>query len=204
MKKYIVYQITNLVNKKFYVGVHQTNNIDDGYMSSSNVVNDAIKKYGKENFKKEVLFEFNDAETMFAKEAEIVNEDFVKRKDTYNLKTGGTGSTSHLNDGSEEHKQRCRDANNYVKNRYDISQHAEEFRFDLNKEHRLKVQAKANSPEAIAKKKETFKEIKHQQGKKNSQFGKRWIYSLVEKRSKSILKSDLIPEGWLEGRKMKF
>ena len=202
--KYIVYRITNLINQNFYIGAHQTNNIDDGYMSSSQVVKSAIIKYGKENFKKEVLHEFDNAVSMFAKEAEIVNESFVKRKDTYNLKTGGFGSFSHLNDGSPEHKQRSRDANKYVKNRYDLSQHSEAFRFDLNEEHRLKVLSRALTPEAIEKKKATFKKIKHQQGKSNSQYGKRWIYSLDEKRSIKIQKGDPLPNGWLEGRKIKF
>jgi hypothetical protein len=44
----------------------------------------------------------------------------------------------------------------------------------------------------------------HQSGNKNSQYGKRWIYSLEEKRSIRISKTDPIPNGWFEGRKIKF
>lgn len=44
----------------------------------------------------------------------------------------------------------------------------------------------------------------HQAGEGNSQYGTRWIHSLEEKRSKKIRVTDEIPEGWLEGRKMKF
>ena len=43
-----------------------------------------------------------------------------------------------------------------------------------------------------------------QKGEKNSQYGKRWIYSLEEQRSTRIGKDDPLPEGWLEGRKIKF
>ena len=79
-----------------------------------------------------------------------------------------------------------------------------EHNFAINESFRKEVSKLANSPEAIAKKKETFKKIKHQQGEKNNQYGKRWIHSLVEKRSTRINKNDPLPEGWLEGRKMKF
>ena len=44
----------------------------------------------------------------------------------------------------------------------------------------------------------------HQTGEGNSQFGTRWIHSLEEQRSKKIRVTDKIPNGWLEGRKMKF
>ena len=44
----------------------------------------------------------------------------------------------------------------------------------------------------------------HQAGEGNSQFGTRWIHSLEEQRSKKIRATDEIPDGWLQGRKMKF
>ena len=47
----------------------------------------------------------------------------------------------------------------------------------------------------------TFKNIKHQQGKNNSQYGTCWITN--EKESKKIFKGDLIPDGWRLGRKIK-
>lgn len=43
-----------------------------------------------------------------------------------------------------------------------------------------------------------------QKGEGNSQFGTRWIHSLEEKRSKKIRSTDKLPEGWIEGRKIKF
>jgi hypothetical protein len=43
-----------------------------------------------------------------------------------------------------------------------------------------------------------------QQGSNNSQYGKRWIHSLSLKQSKRINKSDPLPEGWNEGRKLDF
>ena len=64
---------------------------DDGYMGSGNAIRGAIKKYGRENFKKELLVYFNTLEEAYEVEAMIVNEFFITRKDTYNMKCGGLG-----------------------------------------------------------------------------------------------------------------
>lgn len=53
----------------------------------------AIKKYGIENFEKTVLFECKSFEEMNAKEAEIVNEEFISRDDVYNIVLGGQDSS---------------------------------------------------------------------------------------------------------------
>jgi len=55
--------ITNKVNGKRYIGCHKTDDVDDGYMGSGKLIRRAIKKYGSENFAKEVLATFkNDSE----------------------------------------------------------------------------------------------------------------------------------------------
>ena len=88
---YIIYRITNLINKKFYIGAHQTPNINDYYFGSSKILNAAIKKHGKRNFIKDILFMCPSKETMYQLEATIVDKEFIKRKDTYNVKIGGFG-----------------------------------------------------------------------------------------------------------------
>ncbi len=102
--KYIVYKTTCLINNKIYVGKHQTENpnIFDGYLGNSVWINRtdklknpefpfhfAVKKYGVENFKRETLYVFDTEEEAYKKEAEIVNEEFIKRDDTYNVTLGG-------------------------------------------------------------------------------------------------------------------
>jgi hypothetical protein len=90
---YTVYKTTNQINDKIYIGVHKTDNPNDSYLGSNRILKDAVKKYGQENFTKEVLFVFDNEESMWAKEKELVNEDFVSRKDTYNIGQGGEGWT---------------------------------------------------------------------------------------------------------------
>jgi hypothetical protein len=89
--KYTIYQIKNKINNKIYIGKHQTKNIDDDYFGSGVALRKAIKKHGKENFVKEILFVFDSEDEMNKKEKEIITEEFVRRKDTYNLGVGGEG-----------------------------------------------------------------------------------------------------------------
>jgi hypothetical protein len=88
---YTIYKTTNRINGKFYIGKHQTKNPNDSYYGSGKKLELAIKKYGKENFTKEILFIFNNEEEMNAKEKEIITEEFVSRRDTYNVGVGGEG-----------------------------------------------------------------------------------------------------------------
>ena len=91
---HLVYKIVNTVNGKIYIGKHSTKNPYDDYMGSGIAINSAIEKYGIENFSKEILFCFTDEKEAYLKESEIVDENFVKRSDTYNMMCGGEGSKS--------------------------------------------------------------------------------------------------------------
>ncbi len=91
-KKYIyIYKTTNIVNNRYYIGLHGTNNLKDGYLGSSKHLRMAIDKYGIKNFKKEILEFFDDYKSAIVKEKEIVDEKFVKNRITYNLEIGGAG-----------------------------------------------------------------------------------------------------------------
>lgn len=91
MTNYYMYEIKNLVNGKVYVGVHKTQNMNDGYMGSGAALRRDIKKFGLDKFEKRILQIFNSEKEMFEGEINYVNEEFVARKDTYNLRIGGDG-----------------------------------------------------------------------------------------------------------------
>jgi group I intron endonuclease len=90
--RWIVYETRCLVNGKNYVGVHrQDEDGFDGYLGSGRALRRAIKKHGAENFVRRTLEEFSVEAEAYAREAEIVTEEFCKRRDTYNVKPGGFG-----------------------------------------------------------------------------------------------------------------
>ena len=61
-----IYKTINLINGKIYVG--QDYNNRDNYLGSGKIILKAIKKYKKENFKKEILEECNSQEELDEKE----------------------------------------------------------------------------------------------------------------------------------------
>lgn len=102
--KYIVYLTTNIKNNKIYVGVHGTKdpNIFDGYLGNginrfhpSTMYNSkvpfclAVQKYGFDSFKRSTIKVFDIEQEALDLEAEIVNEEFIAREDTYNIALGG-------------------------------------------------------------------------------------------------------------------
>lgn len=89
--KYIIYRITNTINGKIYIGYHRTKDINDGYMGSGLYIRRAIEKHGVSSFTKDIIHFCDDEESMKSMESEIVNEEFINRSDTYNMKIGGHG-----------------------------------------------------------------------------------------------------------------
>ena len=83
------YKITNKINGMFYYGIHSTNNLDDGYMGSGKRLHYAYKKYGKENFVKEIIKFFDTFEELSNYEEIIVNEKLLNDPKCYNLIKGG-------------------------------------------------------------------------------------------------------------------
>lgn len=90
---HIIYKTTNLVNGKIYVGKHSTPNLNDGYIGSGKIIQKAISKYKKQNFKCEHLFCAFTEQDAYAIEEQFVNEDFIESNDTYNVKLGGKGAS---------------------------------------------------------------------------------------------------------------
>lgn len=87
---YIIYETTCLYNSHVYVGIHKQLGLEfDGYLGSGTRIINAYKKHGKEKFVRKTLFVYDNLEEALEKEREIVNEEFIKRKDTFNLILGG-------------------------------------------------------------------------------------------------------------------
>ncbi len=207
---YTVYETTNLINGKIYIGTHKTQDISDDYLGSGKILKKAIKKYGIENFKKEILEVFDNAEDMFAKEAQLVTEAFTQRKDTYNIKKGGLGGWDYTNNsdlkkqynklGGEVRKRQMLECGN------PLSGVKTKSNFCKNKKNQHKAVVAAKSEDSRLKRKSTFLKMNHQKGSNNSQYGTCWIYNTILNENKKIQKEDLqlwVDKGWLKGRKIK-
>jgi group I intron endonuclease len=90
----VIYKTTNLVNGKFYVGKDAKNK--KTYLGSGNILKQAIEKYGKENFKKEILEICTTLEELSERE-----KYWIKKLNAiglgYNLTEGGTGGDTYTN-----------------------------------------------------------------------------------------------------------
>lgn len=220
---FVVYRVTNKLNNRVYVGVHKTADINDRYFGSGVAISAAIKKYGEANFEKETLAVFDNADEMFAMEAEIVNEAFVVDKTTYNMQLGGGCYPDR--DGhrtSEEVSAAARKAavaSNRARHKRRQCDPEYDERCRANSSRAIKAAlakkdcsgenasfyGKRHSAETRAKMRVSAKG-KHT-GEKNSQYGTCWIFSNKEKRSKRIKRDELddhLRRGWEKGRKMKF
>lgn len=114
---YLIYEIKNLVNGKIYIGQHITDNVDDNYRGSGHALWAAYDKYGFSNFKKTILFDFDTFDEMNDKERELVNLDFIKRDDTYNIILGGRrGIVQTFFDKEKKQKMRDKMSQNKVGN----------------------------------------------------------------------------------------
>jgi len=89
--KHLVYKTTNLVNGKYYIGVHSCSCNPCRYLGSGKALKAAISKHGLGNFQRETLEEFSNREEAFEYEASVVTVSPL----TYNLDFGGKGR-SHL------------------------------------------------------------------------------------------------------------
>lgn len=200
------YKIENLINGKFYFGVHGTDILADGYIGSGTRLKYAIRKYGIENFKKEIVMFFDKHKEALDYEAEIVNEELILDPSCYNLKTGGSGGNNGK--GDEWYRE-------HINLMLQVQWKDPEF-IKRHKENRAtknlykngspdskRFKGKKHSDETILQMRNTHHLNGDQKGTKNSQFGTCWIHN--DKENKKIKKSDIdLYPGWIQGRKMKF
>jgi hypothetical protein len=211
---YTIYKITNKINGKFYIGKHQTLNLDDDYMGSGKYLKRAIQKYGVENFSKDILFIFDNADEMNSKEKELVTEEFCLNENTYNINTGGDGGFDYINNNKlNTVNQEYRNNPRYIEK---LSIKLKEIAYtEKGKQQRKEagfLGAKAllekypngsfygKTHKSSSKKLIGEKNSIAQKGENNSQYGTIWIND--GKVNKKLKKDFPIPNGWTKGRIM--
>jgi hypothetical protein len=94
---HIVYRTTNLINGRYYIGVHSIENLEtDDYLGSGELLLKAISKYGRANFKRQILKECCSKKEAFKLEEKLVVTVHTDPK-SYNMNCGGQGGWEHVN-----------------------------------------------------------------------------------------------------------
>jgi len=88
---HFVYKTTNLENGRYYIGKCTTKYLNKKYLGSGKILLEAIKKYGEENFKREILAFTDSPEANAEKEKELIGDLWETDLLCYNLKAGGLG-----------------------------------------------------------------------------------------------------------------
>lgn len=168
-----VYITKNLINNKIYIGVHSSNRLNDGYLGSGQLLKKAIKKYGRDNFNREILQFFKNKEDAYNLEMELVDNEFVSRDDTYNLMTGGRAGYKHNENTKKKIKKNTSGKNNYWYGR------------EITEEHRKNLSiAKSGKNHHMYGKKHTDgakeKISKATSGKNHHMYGRKWDKKLYD------------------------
>lgn len=204
-KKYhFTYKTTNLINNRYYLGMHSTNRIDDGYLGSGKRLYYELNKYGRDNFKFEILKQFDSREELVQAEINLITEQDVQNPNCLNLKLGGSGGFTKENweKGQEASRSFMKEQWKDPEYRERMIRVRQEGVKRLHREGKVKYdtfRGKRHSLETIQKMKQSHKD--QGKGASNSQYGTCWITN--EEENKKIHKENPIPEGWRLGRKLK-
>ena len=198
---YTIYKITNKSNNKYYIGMHQTKNINDGYMGSGKLIKRAIQKYGIENFIKEIIYVFDNELDMRNKEKELV----VLTEMSYNLCDGGKGGFGYINRNpnlylTEKRLDSLKKGSVYLRTEEEQQRWFDNFKKSLDNPERikkikagLKKHYETSAPHFSGKKhtEETKNKMRKPKnvGINNSQYGTCWITNGQE--NKKIKKEEL-------------
>ena len=90
-KFHYIYKITNKLNGKFYIGMHSTDNLGDGYFGSGKLIRRSVARYGKENHRFEILEFLESRRELCYKEEELLTEELLSNPLCLNLSKGGAG-----------------------------------------------------------------------------------------------------------------
>lgn len=206
-KYYFIYKTTNVLTNRYYIGMHSTDNLDDGYLGSGKRLRYSINKYGAENHKREIIEFLPDRKTMIQNEIEIVNLNEIAKVDCMNLMVGGQGGRGFtieqqkknaknsikkqrkLHKDREWVKRKGERITKSLKNAYSEGRKEKKINYDWNgRKHREETKEKIGRANS-----------KHQNGEGNSQYGTCWITNGNE--NKKMKRGEDIPTGWKIGRK---
>lgn len=209
-KYHYIYKITCLKNNRYYIGMHSTSNLNDGYFGGGKRIKNSVKKHGKDAHRKEILEFFENRGSLRQREIQIINEDLLNDPLCMNLQPGGGGgfiSEDHrnkwiMNGSSAGNKKQkilwtCDEEWSRIQ-----SEKRRKYWKDPNISNRMKAGLNwTGRKHSEASKIKISEKASQRIGNKNSQYGSRWITNGSE--NKKIKVMDQVPDGWKYGRNHK-
>lgn len=190
------YKTTNLINGKYYLGMHSTSNLNDGYLGSGVILWKSINKYGRENFKLEILQFYKNRKELKLNEEKLIDEKVLLDPMCMNLSIGGNNGFDYINEKRRKDPEYDKWFRNYQGSKMK----------QYHKEGKIKYDTFTGKNHSKKSKEKMSKSHKGKHvGDKNASFGTCWIYNEIE--SIKIKKEELekyLKEGWLKGRKVKY
>ena len=184
-KYHYIYKITCIKNERYYIGMHSTDNLKDGYMGGGKRIKNSVKKHGKDAHRKDILEFFESRELLRQKEIELVTEKLINDPMCMNLQLGGGGGFIN-----EAHKKKWIEAgskagNIAIKNLKNDPEWIKKIsnnnkKLWENKERSKKMILNIEKYRGTKHKEESkikigLKSSINQKGEKNSQYGKKWM-----------------------------
>jgi hypothetical protein len=95
-KYHIIYKTTCTITGRWYLGLHSTDHLDDGYLGSGRHLQASLKKHGKENHSREIVETLSSRKELVQREIELITEEMIRDPMCMNLMKGG-GREIHEN-----------------------------------------------------------------------------------------------------------
>jgi hypothetical protein len=214
-KYHYIYQTVCSITDKFYIGMHSTDDLNDGYKGSGKILWFSIRKYGIENHHTTILEYLPTREDLRLREHRIINDELLGNPQCMNLAIGGGYGWEYVNKTpktKEWHAAGGRAANLICSKKHSNrlttdSQYEQRWRQACSEAQLKRTSAvdyinpnlgNTYSDEVRTKMSELNK------GEKNSQFGTCWIYSVELEKAIKIAKNEIqsyLDLGWIKGRK---
>ena len=201
-KYHYIYKITCLKNNRYYIGMHSTDNLNDGYFGGGKRIKNSVKKHGKDAHRKEILEFFENRELLIEAERKIVNYDLLQDPLCMNLSLGGNvvilyGERNGFfgKKRTDEHSRKMEEG---FRKKMDDVEYVKRISKRISEVNRLGNTFRAKKHTEEVKSRIGIKNSESQKGFKNSQYGTRWITNGIV--NKKIKGADSIPEGWKFGR----
>lgn len=217
-KFHVIYKTTNLINGKFYVGMHSTDDLNDGYLGSGKRILYSLTKWGKENHSYEVLEFLQSRKALIEREKEIINEQFLNNPLCLNIRLGGDGGFDHCVNYPKEQITEWKRMGARAVNGARSKKHHDRMKTDPEYRDATRKAVSEAAKARVAKddyvnpnlgntySDEVRKKMSElNMGERNSQFGTCWVYNVDLRCSIKIPKDELnsrLDSGWIKGRKI--